>query len=548
MVGGEEILRDEQIYLAHKCANPSAYLPPDDMMDDAAREQVKKYKPTDVQLQVWDGLCHVGPTLSFTSPAKYQYRAIAQFGAWALAHAQKTEIDILDDDEISFISSASSSSEGENGNDNGNGNSEQVTPEQSDKDQDDQKRKEGKETGTTEKRPATGNGTKSIGKTGDPLPPFKDHMIRQRVTSHGIVFPLPPPEELTGCTMDRNLIGVVKVGTVRKWLEHKKRWDNKFAKTKRRVHEERIREMSVGYEVFGEGEFPPPSALAGRRKISKPEAEPKKRVRSLGMSLWSLWGSKHDEMTVQREQEADGELELAATSLSDGEGARQFSDLQKQEGEKEKGRRVSRPGFMKTKSRSHSHMRIVRDEKQVEESSGNGGASSSGNGGSGEGGDERTPIEELLALRRKKNEELSAAQQQQQNDLLSPNDVPPTPAPDTGVTGKRPFLDGISLPFSLGKRKIDDNASMMTLNSAIDGDPDRSSVPSPRALTPNPEAMSSQTATATNPTVLAGGQKELEVPTPLVSPSLASPGESRPELERFVTAQESVPLATPKMG
>ena len=74
MVGGGELLRDEQIYLAHKCANPSQYLPPEALMDEKARELVDRYKPTDVQLQVWDDMCHVGPTLSFTRPAKYMYR------------------------------------------------------------------------------------------------------------------------------------------------------------------------------------------------------------------------------------------------------------------------------------------------------------------------------------------------------------------------------------------------------------------------------------------------------------------------------------------
>ena len=74
MVGGGEVLRDEQIYLAHKCADPAQYLPPEDLMDEKARALVERYKPTDVQLQVWDDLCHVGPTLSFTKPAKYMYR------------------------------------------------------------------------------------------------------------------------------------------------------------------------------------------------------------------------------------------------------------------------------------------------------------------------------------------------------------------------------------------------------------------------------------------------------------------------------------------
>jgi acetyl esterase/lipase len=108
MVGGGEILRDEQIYLAHKCANPREYLPPDTLMDAHARAQLELYGPTDVQLQVWDDLCHVATTLSFTRPAKHMYRSIAQFGAWALARAQKTDIDILADDRISVISKSES--------------------------------------------------------------------------------------------------------------------------------------------------------------------------------------------------------------------------------------------------------------------------------------------------------------------------------------------------------------------------------------------------------------------------------------------------------
>src|SRR3569833_307249 len=111
MTGGGEVLRDEQIYLAHKCANPSKNLPSDAILDDKARASIEQFKPTDVQLQVWDDLCHVAPTLSFTRPAKYMYRSIAQFGAWALARAQKTEIDILDDDDISVISSSGSDAE-----------------------------------------------------------------------------------------------------------------------------------------------------------------------------------------------------------------------------------------------------------------------------------------------------------------------------------------------------------------------------------------------------------------------------------------------------
>lgn len=115
-VGGGEMLRDEQIYLAHKAANPAKYPPGDAFLDeiphDHNRDQINRWKPTDVQLQVWEDLCHVAPTLSFTRPAKYMYRSIAQFGAWALARAQKTEIEILDDDDVSVISQSDSEEDG----------------------------------------------------------------------------------------------------------------------------------------------------------------------------------------------------------------------------------------------------------------------------------------------------------------------------------------------------------------------------------------------------------------------------------------------------
>ncbi|KAK3092219.1 hypothetical protein LTR53_019618, partial [Teratosphaeriaceae sp. CCFEE 6253] len=100
-VGGAELLRDEQIYIAHKAANPKAYPPGDAILDeyDPRRETLRRYPPTDVQLQVWEDLCHVPHTLSFTRPAKYMYRSVAQFGAWALAHAQHHGIEIRDNDD-----------------------------------------------------------------------------------------------------------------------------------------------------------------------------------------------------------------------------------------------------------------------------------------------------------------------------------------------------------------------------------------------------------------------------------------------------------------
>ena len=281
LTGGGEILRDEQIYVAHKAANPSKYPPSDAFLAEhpEAREEIGKWKPTDVQLQVWDDLCHVAPTLSFTRPAKFMYRSIAQFGAWALARAQMTEIEILDDDDISIISTKSDSES--------DGRSEAEKP---------LKDHAAKQNGSGIARSGTAY-SKQIGKAGDPLPSFRGHMIRQRVDRKGCIYPLQSSESLPALNMSPNEIGVIKPGPVRKWMAAKNVWDTKFAKEKRAVQKRRVKEMAKGYQGFGDEEIPPPSALAGRRKLDYVGKEEKKK-RSWGMSLWSLWGSSHDEKTV----------------------------------------------------------------------------------------------------------------------------------------------------------------------------------------------------------------------------------------------------------
>ena len=278
LTGGGELLRDEQIYLAHKAANPSKYPPGEAYLNEypEAKEIIAKWRPTDVQLQVWEDLCHVAPTLSFTRPAKYMYRSIAQFAAWALARAQKTEIEILDDDDVSIISSESGTN--------------------SDTSSDIQKPRQ--EDSTLKDGVAQGGALsiEKIGRAGNPLPSFRSHMIRQRVDRHGVIYPLAHPSNLSALQIPSNEIGVIKPGPVRKWLAVKKERDTKFAKEKRRVQKRRTQEMAKGYRGFGDDEVPPPSALAGRRNLNMPKEQQKKR--SYGMSLWSLWGSKHDEQTV----------------------------------------------------------------------------------------------------------------------------------------------------------------------------------------------------------------------------------------------------------
>lgn len=391
MVGGGEILRDEQIYLAHKCANPEKYAPSPETLTDRGRELLKKYKPTDVQLQVWDDLFHVAPTLSFTRPAKHMYRSVAQFGAWALARAQKTGIEILDDASISVITSSGSDNDPE----------------------DDMKMAEKEQT-------APGK----VGKAGDPLPPFRKHMIRQRITRHGATLPLAPESELPACCLKPSEVGVIKEEPVKKWMATKSQWDARYSAAKARVHKKIIKDIATGFKDFGPGEHPPPSALAGRRVEVDPPL--KRRTKSIGLALWSSWGSKHDEATVERELKAEQGLEMQSVTCVEGGDARPSVNAQAQQP-------ASPMALVKTRSRNGR--RTVVDENQTGKDQ----------------VDEDTPVATLLASRRAK---------EPSEGLLSPNYMP-----ETGIAGKRPFIGGIAMPFSLGKDA--DTASMVTLNSSV---------------------------------------------------------------------------------
>ncbi|OAQ97923.1 hypothetical protein LLEC1_01224 [Akanthomyces lecanii] len=399
MVGGGEILRDEQIYLAHKCANPQKYAPPAERLSAREKEQLAKFKPTDVQLQVWDDLCHVAPTLSFTRPAKFMYRSIAQFGAWLLARAQHRGIDIMDDDQISVITSTDSDTQ--------EGNADEREEER------------------REKQDIAEAASGQVGKAGDPLPPFKNHMIRQRVTRHGVTLPLAPEEQLEACKMEPAEVGVFKAGTAKKWLATRREYDTKYARAKAKVHRQLVNDLATGFQDFGPGELPPPAALAGRRKLESHMVETKKK-RSFGLSLWSLWGSKHDEETMEREEHADQqpEIEVVEEDAGGRVSHRELDDEQRNP--------VQSPGDVT--SRSRSRRRTVVDEHQTEQSDVK----------------EETPVIQLL-------------HQRQEQEAAHPGLLSPDYVPETGVAGKRPFIKGLALPFSLNKDA--DTASMVTLQS-----------------------------------------------------------------------------------
>ncbi|KAK5118051.1 hypothetical protein LTR62_004097 [Meristemomyces frigidus] len=290
-VGGAELLRDEQIYLAHKAASPHAYVPSHAIMReyDPSRQQLNQYPPTHVQLQVWDDLCHVPHTLSFTRPAKYMYRSVAQFGAWALAHAQHKGVDIGDNDDNVSIISSGEEDEGEIIN--------ASTTDLS-----------GKKSTNSQKDISGKASIGNIGRAGDPLPHFKDHMIRQRVTRHGILYALAPESEIACLALDPVSIGTIKPGPVRKWLARRKEGDARYGNDMKKLAKKKAKELAQGYDAIPD-EYPPPTALVNRRKKGVAPEE-KKKQKNWGLAMWSGWGSSHDESTLKREEKQDKENEL----------------------------------------------------------------------------------------------------------------------------------------------------------------------------------------------------------------------------------------------
>lgn len=83
IAGDGEVLRDEVIMLAHRAARPEKYKLPEHLLakNARARETAARFdsQPTKVHLQVFDYQCHVLTLFSFTTAARYAYRAIASF-------------------------------------------------------------------------------------------------------------------------------------------------------------------------------------------------------------------------------------------------------------------------------------------------------------------------------------------------------------------------------------------------------------------------------------------------------------------------------------
>ncbi len=257
----------------------------------------------------------------------------------------------------------------------------------------------------------------------------------------------------------------------------KLQWDTKYASAKRRVQKQRAKEMMEGYQTFGDGEVPPPSALAGRRLKGDVRRDEKHKM-SLGMSLWSLWGSKHDKEVMDREQQADTQPESTVVTETEGAKARPLNEIGTEEG------KTTAEQRKRDYSRSQSRRRTVTDEHQTDQP---------------DQVDENTTVAELLAIKkategttpndeflspdfvaRKPTQEAQYESSTQAQAVSTPvifttshpEDQPGTSDPRIEISKtNRPKSNGIAFPFKL--HRSDTNsvtgsvASTATITSAL---------------------------------------------------------------------------------
>jgi hypothetical protein len=137
------------------------------------------------------------------------------------------------------------------------------------------------------------------------IPRFEENMIRQRISTKGMIREMEPPEEIPALNIPTNEIGVINAVPTQRWLNAKEKWDRRYAKRKRRIQVLRAKEyveaQKTGF-LGGElaGEVPPPSALAGRPSVQMAmeghQTVERRRTKNLAAGVWSRIGWKEDKV------------------------------------------------------------------------------------------------------------------------------------------------------------------------------------------------------------------------------------------------------------
>ncbi|BGP14241.1 hypothetical protein JCM10213v2_002184 [Rhodosporidiobolus nylandii] len=335
--GSSELLRDEIMYIAHKAANPSAYPPAQRIFEQYPSQKAhyeQKYPPTKVQLQVFDGGCHVVTTLSVTSLAKYMYRGAANAGLFFLAaaeakksrkehgpskHKHATTSAVNPDATVaptlqpSDHAAANAVDHPVDDLDSGSeGDSDSYENTESDASSNSSESSDEAPPPSAENTPpmrvtATGHLPRFSSSSASPDAPADSHMIRQRVSLYGIIRLLEPTSSLPGCTMNPEEIGRLHAIPVRKWMKQRAEWDQKYASDLAKYRALKTKDRILAEEggfLLGQfkGENPPLGSIAGwwdRDKAKEAAASVDeiggKTSASMALAAWSRISAKPDE-------------------------------------------------------------------------------------------------------------------------------------------------------------------------------------------------------------------------------------------------------------
>jgi len=136
------------------------------------------------------------------------------------------------------------------------------------------------------------------------IPDFIENMIRERISTHGVIREMEPASEIPALNLPPEEICVFHPEAAKRWLDAQRKWDIKYAKQKRRVQLLRRRQYDEARQqgLLGgdlDEEIPPPSALAGSPRIqmamAEAQAERKKNKNHVGW-MWGVMGAKDDQV------------------------------------------------------------------------------------------------------------------------------------------------------------------------------------------------------------------------------------------------------------
>lgn len=296
LAGDSEVLRDEIIYLAHRAARPEQYQLKKELLENSerCRQDAQRFnsQPTKVHLQVYDGQPHVLTLFSFTTSARFAYRAIASFvkhvtGAPTnvinpFPHLENSSsLDRPNSDAPSnprtHKTMVSNTSSEHHQTSNGKpivapidtehlmkqiDTPEMMSPETAESSS--SHLQESNNTPTPVDAPIKGDSLRqkkrrdvTLGIKNDydgqvPLrrPTYVQEMIRERVDIRGQLRPLEEEHLLQALQVPIDDIGRIKHGPVKRYLTGQELWDKKFKRTAKKVDRERAKNEAKAYAML----------------------------------------------------------------------------------------------------------------------------------------------------------------------------------------------------------------------------------------------------------------------------------------------------------